>query len=115
MAVVDEGASPSQVILGAARSNNLDILRQVISKDGSPTLLNASDSVGNTALHYASRYGCLECLDFLLDQDGLDLDVRNRMDGDTPLHAAVRYSKEDAEGAQEIGTASHDEPAINCD
>lgn len=103
MAVVEEGASPSQVILGASRSNNLELLKQALSKNSSPALLNSSDSVGNTALHLASRYGCLECLDFLLDQEGIDLDVRNRMEGDTPLHVAVRYSKEDAAGAQEIG------------
>lgn len=107
MPVVEEGASPSQVILGAARSNNLDILKDAITKDPSPSLLNSIDSVGNTALHLTSRYGCLECLDFLLDQDGIDLDVTNRMDGDTPLHAAIRYSKEDAEGAQEIGKHPH--------
>lgn len=98
-----EGASPIQVLLGAARSNNLDLLKECLSTTASPDLINAVDSVGNTALHNAARYGCLECLDYLLDQDGLDLDVTNRMDGDTPLHLAIRYSKEDAEAALEIG------------
>lgn len=106
-----EGASPIQVLLGAARSNNLDLLKECLSTRSSPDLINAVDSVGNTALHNAARYGCLECLDYLLDQDGLDLDVANRMDGDTPLHLAIRYSKEEAEAALEIGKHRRNVPS----
>lgn len=30
-------------------------------------------------------------LDHLLDQEGLEVDPLDRMDGDTPLHKAVRF------------------------
>lgn len=105
MANHDEGATPTEVLLGAARINNLDLLKECLSaNDGSSALLNSTDSMGNSALHNAAKNGCLECLDYLLDQEGVDLDLRNRMDGDTPLHLAVRYSKTDREAALEIGT-----------
>ena len=32
-----------------------------------------------------------EVLDHLLDQEGLEVDPLDRMDGDTPLHKAVRF------------------------
>jgi uncharacterized protein len=55
--------------------------------------------LGNTALHIAAIRGSLECLDILLDQEGVEVDPRNRMEGDTPLHSAARLSTE--EGAEE--------------
>lgn len=98
----DQGASPTQVLLAAARSNNLELLRSCIESTNAPDL-NATDSVGNSALHNAARYGSLECLDFLLDQESIDLDQQNRMEGDTPLHAAIRHSREDPAMALETG------------
>ena len=53
------------------------------------------DPLGNTALHVASARGSLECLDVLLDQEGVEVDPRNRMDGDTPLHCAAKLSQEE--------------------
>ena len=99
-----QGASQSQVLLAAARSNNLDLLKECLASTDRPDI-NVVDSIGNTALHNAARYGCLECLDYLLDQDSIDLDRRNRLEGDTPLHAAVRNSREDAAMSLEIGTS----------
>jgi uncharacterized protein len=43
----------------------------------------------------ASRRGSLDCLDVLLDQEGVEVDPRSRMEGDTPLHSAARLSSED--------------------
>jgi ankyrin repeat protein len=53
------------------------------------------DPLGNTALHVASTRGSLECLDVLLDQEGVEVDPRNRMEGNTPLHCAAKLSQED--------------------
>lgn len=106
MSSSDEGASPAQVLLGAARTNNLDLLKECLlsshtssTSTSSTPLINATDSVGNTALHLAARHGSLECLDHLLDQDAIDLDARNRMEGDTALHLAVRLASRGDEGA----------------
>ena len=33
-----------------------------------------------------------EALDLLLDQEGLEVDPLNRMEGNTPLHTAVNYA-----------------------
>jgi uncharacterized protein len=54
----------------------------------------ARDPLGNTALHVASIRGSLDCLDLLLDQEGVEVDPKNRMEGDTPLHSAARLSTE---------------------
>ena len=35
-----------------------------------------------------------EVLDLLLDQEGLEIDELDRMEKDTPLHKAVRFSNE---------------------
>jgi uncharacterized protein len=61
------------------------------------------DPLGNTALHVASLRGSLDCLDVLLDQEGVEVDPRNRMEGDTPLHSAARLSVE--EGAEDEARA----------
>lgn len=47
-----------------------------------------------------------EVLDTLLDQEGLEVDPIDRLDGDTPLHKAVRFvnglSKEEWESGASI-------------
>lgn len=47
-----------------------------------------------------------ETLDILLDQEGLEIDEQSRLEGDTPLHSAVRYAnaleKVDWEHGQQI-------------
>lgn len=35
-----------------------------------------------------------EVLDLLLDQEGVEIDELDRMEADTPLHKAVRYTNE---------------------
>lgn len=42
-----------------------------------------------------------DVMDELLDQEGLEIDAPNRMEGDTPLHKAVNYAKDD----KKLGTA----------
>ena len=119
----DEGASPStfpiphdllfrapadpvieELLFASCRQHNVDLLREALahltSSEAIGEFINTSrDPLGNTALHVASLRGSLDCLDLLLDQEGVEVDPVNRMEGDTPLHSAARLSTED--GAQE--------------
>jgi len=68
-----------------------------LRKSGGPgnvakTLNDARDPIGNGVLHLAALNGCYEVLDLLLDQEGLEIDELDRIEKDTPLHKAVRYS-----------------------
>jgi ankyrin repeat protein len=51
-------------------------------------LLDATDAVQNTPLHWASGSGQLDCMQFLI-QHGCKIDPRNAL-GDTPLHRFVK-------------------------
>lgn len=84
-----DGASPSEILLDAARRNNMEQLESVLG--GGSALINESrDPLGNTALHLAASSGAYDTLDLLLDQEGVEVDPRNRINGDTPLHVAAR-------------------------
>jgi hypothetical protein len=79
-------------------------------------LNEAKDGVGNGCLHVAATYGSCtslpdwtltlsshprwaftnytridEILDILLDQEGIEIELTDRIEGDLPLHKAVRY------------------------
>jgi len=86
----------------------VDLLHEALSHSPTPEALgefinNSRDPLGNTALHIASIRGSLDCLDLLLDQEGVEVDPRNRMEGDTPLHSAARLSSQD--GAEDDARA----------
>lgn len=91
----DEGASPKELLLEAARRNNTELLQEVLSSDKTNAnfLNTATDALGNTALHVAAQYGALEVMDELLDQEGLDVDLANKIEQDTPLHKACEYAR----------------------
>jgi len=89
-----------ELLFASCRQNNVELLHEALSHLTTPTaigdFINKSlDPLGNTALHVASRRGCLDSLDVLLDQEGVEVDPRNRMEGDTPLHAAARISADE--------------------
>lgn len=91
-----EGASPGELLIEAARRNNTDLLEEVIESVNNPEklaiLLNETKTVlGNHIYHEAALKGNYEIIDMLLDQDGFECDPTNRIEGDTPLHSAVRY------------------------
>lgn len=46
-----------------------------------------------------------EIIDFLLDQDNFECDPTNRVEGDTPLHTAVRWINSEPEAQREFGNA----------
>lgn len=104
---MSEGASLEEQILDASRRNNADLLETIfqnLSGDEKriANLINsAKDPMGNTALHLCCQYGSWEVLDKILDQEGgIEIDPKNIVDGDTPLHVTVRY----AIGEPEHGT-----------
>jgi ankyrin repeat protein len=89
-----------ELLFASCRQHNVDLLREALSHCTSPEavgeFINTSrDPLGNTALHVASLRGSLDCLDLLLDQEGVEVDPVNRMERDTPLHSAARLSTED--------------------
>jgi ankyrin repeat protein len=99
------GASPSEQLLEAARRNNTDLLHELLSKyqetpqEAIELINTAKDSSGNGALHLAARYGNYEVMDQLLDIEGVDVNLKATMNGNTPLHYASSYSFEDPEYA----------------
>ena len=104
-----DGCALEELLFASCRQHNVDLLRETLSALPSPEkvgdLINTSrDPLGNTVLHVAAIRGSLECLDLLLDQEGVEVDPRNRMEGDTPLHSAARLSIEDgaADEAKEV-------------
>ncbi|GMM37184.1 hypothetical protein DASC09_045090 [Saccharomycopsis crataegensis] len=97
-----DGASYKEQLLDASRRNNDDLLATIFEEIGDPEkiaeLINtAKDPLGNSSLHLATKYGNYSALDLILDQEGVEVDPQNRLDGDTPLHIAVRYSHDDPE------------------
>ncbi|KAF9925786.1 hypothetical protein FBU30_004492 [Linnemannia zychae] len=87
----EEGASYNELLLAACKEDNLDILENVLTADVSSFDINHTDGLGNSALYYAAKHGSTGCLEVLLYYDGIDVNVINRIEGDTPLHKAAAY------------------------
>lgn len=94
----------SSHLLDASRRNNVDLLETVFQELGNneaqiADLINtAHDPMGNSGLHLCCRYGSWDVLDVILDQEGgIEIDSKNKIEGDTPLHCAVRYAIEEPE------------------
>ncbi|KAG0245208.1 hypothetical protein BGW41_002677 [Actinomortierella wolfii] len=80
-----------ELLFEACRSDNLDLLEEVLSNDPSAFDINYTDGVGNSALHIAARNGSAGVLEVLLYYDGINPNIANRLEGDTPLHKAAAY------------------------
>ncbi|KAI9812150.1 MAG: hypothetical protein M1827_004816 [Pycnora praestabilis] len=117
--MADEGASPRELLLEACRRNNNDLLDEVLV-DLRKTAANpqAQVEMESAITVYTSRQRMEavsiteqfpnslgrdearanysvepdEVLDNLLDQEGLEVDPIDRLEQDTPLHKAVRYT-----------------------
>ena len=72
-----------------SRRNVLTILHDDPNLD-----LNARDSGGNTALHYAVRRGQVEIVEKLLKQAGIKVNITNKK-GRTPAQLARRIKRRD--------------------
>lgn len=107
----ETGASPSELLIESCRRNNTSLLTDLLSS--SPLLSNptsiakflntTTDALGASALHIAASYGSYEVLDVVLDQEGVEIDGRERRDGDTCLHRAVRFCNERARSGEGMG------------
>ena len=43
----------------------------------------------------SAKAGSIGCLELLVNVDDIEIDVKNRLEGDTPLHKAVQHQDED--------------------
>lgn len=68
----------------AAMSNNLDICKYLYKLGFSP---NALDNKLNSPLHFAAGCGCLDTIIWLLDDFGIDINIKNKF-GCTVMHYA---------------------------
>ncbi|KAG8533997.1 uncharacterized protein KY384_000839 [Bacidia gigantensis] len=107
MSAEEEGATPRELLLESCRRNNASLLTSLLtpsSPQSHPSLASppqrahflntTTDGIGQCALHVAALNGSCEVLDVLLDQDGLEVDPIDKIEGDTPLHKAVRYGND---------------------
>lgn len=79
------GESQNKELFGAAFSGDLNKLKSLVD---SGIDINAKNGTGDTALHLAARYGCLSCVDFLVER-GAIINACNNDWKQTPLHAAA--------------------------
>ncbi|GAA5905262.1 Yfh7p [Sporobolomyces salmoneus] len=79
----------------AAKQDLVDLLQETLEGE-EPCDVNYQDGLGNTALHYAASSPSPDALQLLLEFDGTDVDLQNRLDRATPLHLAVKLENEDA-------------------
>ncbi len=73
--------------ISAACKGDIAKLRSLLKKD--PSLLYSKDKVGATLLHFVSKFGSKESVEFLISQ-GARVNEKNDR-GETPLHAASMY------------------------
>ncbi|KLT38565.1 ankyrin [Cutaneotrichosporon oleaginosum] len=92
-----DGASPRERLFAAAKTDNEDLLLSALDQLLS---VNAQDGLGNTALHYAVIHGSTDVLEHIVDHDSCEPDIPNNLDGETPLHIAVRQRWEDQPGVR---------------
>lgn len=105
-----EGASVKEQLIEACRRNNVDLLNEIISNckndDEISDLLNNTTTVmGNHLYHEAALQGNYEIIDTLLDQPNFECDPINRIEGDTPLHSAIRWINSEPPAQRDFGNA----------
>jgi hypothetical protein len=104
-----QGASVSELLIEACRRNNTDLLHEILESKSDPEialLLNTTTTVmGNHLYHEAALRGNYEIIDALLDMPDFECDPVNRVEGDTPLHSAIRWINSEPEAQREFGNA----------
>ncbi|KAI9304695.1 ankyrin repeat-containing domain protein [Cunninghamella echinulata] len=93
--MADEGASNNERLLAACRNDQEDVLEEILESENYD--IHFTDGAGNTAAHLAAKYGSLGCLEYLVNLDDIDLNIKNLLEGNTPLHYAVEYQNKDEE------------------
>ncbi|BGP14652.1 hypothetical protein JCM10213_001638 [Rhodosporidiobolus nylandii] len=88
-------ATPNERLVYAAKTDSAEMMQEVLN--GTEHFdVNWQDGLGNTALHYAAASPSPSALEILLEYDGTDVDLQNRLDRSTPLHMAVKLENEAA-------------------
>lgn len=104
-----QGASTAELLIASCRSNNFTLLLSLLpqnDEDAAAALLNNTTTVmGNHLYHEAASRGHYEIIDTLLDQPGFECDPVNRLEGDTPLHTAIRWINSEPPEQREFGNA----------
>ena len=88
--LLEKGATED--IFAAAIVGHTDKVAALLKQD--PKLINARDSGGKTALHWAALYGQRKVMELLLDKKA-DVNSLDE-DGFTPLHWAATFNQSDA-------------------
>ncbi|KAI9308080.1 ankyrin repeat-containing domain protein [Cunninghamella echinulata] len=83
------GATDNQLIIAACTNDQEDWLDRLLAKGDFD--INYTDDNGNTALHYCTKNGALNCLELLVLVGGIQINIKNNL-GNTPLHYAVQYA-----------------------
>ncbi|KAH6604161.1 hypothetical protein Trco_007607 [Trichoderma cornu-damae] len=90
-----EGASIEEQLIEACRRDNVELLTELLEDKTDAAiskLLNETTTVmGNHLYHEAASRGNYDIIDHLLDQPDFECDPINRLEGDTPLHSAIRW------------------------
>ncbi|KAI0405504.1 ankyrin repeat protein [Xylaria palmicola] len=110
MADAFEGASVKEQLVEACRRNNVDLLTEIIKDckndaEISHLLNNTTTVMGNHLYHEAALQGNYEIIDMLLDQPEFECDPITRVEGDTPLHSAIRWINSEPPAQREFGNA----------
>ncbi|KAF3764991.1 hypothetical protein M406DRAFT_356756 [Cryphonectria parasitica EP155] len=104
-----EGASVGEILIEACRRDNIDLMKETLegkSEAEIADLLNNTTTVmGNHLYHEAAARGNYDIIDYLLDQENFECDPVNRVEGDTPLHTAIRWINNEPEAQREFGDA----------
>ncbi|KAI1803855.1 hypothetical protein F4811DRAFT_553376 [Daldinia bambusicola] len=105
-----EGASVEEQLIEACRRDNVDLLEEIVSrykstKEISDLLNNTTTVMGNHLYHEAALQGNYDVIDFLLDQPDFECDPINRVEGDTPLHSAIRWINSEPPAQRDFGDA----------
>ena len=85
-----------KLLIHAARTDNLSLFTSVTEAEPAvPYDINYADGIGSTALHYACAQASTQVLGAILEEE-VDVDMRSRLEGNTPLHEACRVEHEEA-------------------
>ncbi|GAN01088.1 ankyrin [Mucor ambiguus] len=88
--MADEEKTTDNDLMLAACRNDIDDMLEDIFKEGDFDI-NHTDDLGDTALHYTARFGSLTCMELLLNVPNINVNLKNKKEGNTPLHLAVQY------------------------
>eukprot|EP00033_Pygsuia_biforma_P001817 GCRY01002031.1.p1 GENE.GCRY01002031.1~~GCRY01002031.1.p1 ORF type:complete len:141 (-),score=23.82 GCRY01002031.1:125-547(-) len=106
---MSEGLKEEEFFLEAAKRGDAESLQDYLTSSVNITF---TDTLGNSALHWASSAGHLDCVMVLLKSKAFDVNSTNNLK-ETPLHAASWRMR--AEVVKALLAAGADSSATNAD